>query len=229
MLTDNGPPWNSSEIKLFFKSRGIKHKKITPLWPRANGLTERFMKNINKCIRASLCANKNWREELRLMLINYRVTEHPTTGMSPSELLFNRKVRGFIPDIQQQMSPFYEQVRDTQQQQHERATRYAPKSSNETLKVGDKVIMIRSRRKSKFESSFYNSTFTVLTIKGTMITVESENGKRYTRNISFFRKQKGTNSKDRINEQPNQNKTVESEKQNWKTYSKRERKRTVKY
>ena len=40
MLTDNGPPWNSTDKKLFFKVRGIKHKCITPLWPRANGLTE---------------------------------------------------------------------------------------------------------------------------------------------------------------------------------------------
>ena len=36
MLTDNSPPWNSTDIKLFFKARGIKHKCITPMWPRAN-------------------------------------------------------------------------------------------------------------------------------------------------------------------------------------------------
>ena len=50
MLTDNGPPWNSTELKLFLKARGIKHKPNTSLWPRANGLTERFMQNISKCI-----------------------------------------------------------------------------------------------------------------------------------------------------------------------------------
>lgn len=31
VLTDNGPPWNSSAIKNYFKQRGIKHKRITPL------------------------------------------------------------------------------------------------------------------------------------------------------------------------------------------------------
>ena len=36
--------------KLYFKARGIKYKQITPLWPRVNGLTERFMQNI-KCTR----------------------------------------------------------------------------------------------------------------------------------------------------------------------------------
>ena len=60
MLTDNRPPWNSHKIKLYFKSRRIKHKKITPLWPRANGLTERFMQNINKCIRTAIIDNVNW-------------------------------------------------------------------------------------------------------------------------------------------------------------------------
>ena len=71
MLTDNGPPWNSTDIKLFFKARGIKHKRITPLWPSANGLTERFMQNINKCIRTSITSKTNWKENLQLMLMNH--------------------------------------------------------------------------------------------------------------------------------------------------------------
>ena len=64
MLTDNGPPWNSTDIKLIFKPRGIKQKRITPLWTRANGLTERFMQNINKCIRTSITSKTNWKENL---------------------------------------------------------------------------------------------------------------------------------------------------------------------
>ena len=59
MLTDNGLPWNSTDIELFFKARGIKHKRITPLWPRGNGLTERFMQNINKSIRTSITSKTN--------------------------------------------------------------------------------------------------------------------------------------------------------------------------
>lgn len=59
MLTDNGPPWNSTDIKVFFKARDIKYKRITQLWPRGNDLTKRFMQNINKCIRASITGKKN--------------------------------------------------------------------------------------------------------------------------------------------------------------------------
>ena len=193
MLTDNGPPWNSAEIKQYFKSRGIKHKKITPLWPRANGLTERFMQNINKCIRTAIAENKNWRDQLRNMLINYRNTPHTTTGYQPSELFFNRKTRNFIPDNQQrqQTSPFYENVKANQQRENERSSKYHPKSEDITFKVGDPVIMQRDQRRSKFESNFYETNFTVVAVKGTMITVESESGKQYTRNVSFFKLRKG--------------------------------------
>ena len=31
--TDNGPPFNGEEWKLYLKQKGIKHRKITPLWP----------------------------------------------------------------------------------------------------------------------------------------------------------------------------------------------------
>lgn len=35
--TDNGPPFNGSEFATFVKQLGIHHRKITPLWPEANG------------------------------------------------------------------------------------------------------------------------------------------------------------------------------------------------
>ena len=123
MITDNGPPWNSNEIKRYFKSRGIKHTKITSLWPRANGLTEHFIQNLNKCIRTSITENKNWRDQLRNMLTNYRSTPQTITGYQPSQLLLNRKVRDFIPDNQQQQrtSLFYESVKSNQQREYERS------------------------------------------------------------------------------------------------------------
>ena len=88
-------PWNSTDIKLFFKARGLKHKRITPLWPRANSLTERFMQNINKCIRTSITSKINWKENLQLMLMCYHNTPHHTTVIAPSILFFNRHP-GFI-------------------------------------------------------------------------------------------------------------------------------------
>ncbi|XP_062568257.1 uncharacterized protein K02A2.6-like [Saccostrea cucullata] len=38
--TDNGPPFNGSLFKEFAKHLGFQHRKITPLWPQANGEAE---------------------------------------------------------------------------------------------------------------------------------------------------------------------------------------------
>ena len=88
MLTDNGPPWNSTDMKLFFKARGIKHKRITPLWLRPNCVTDRFMHNINKYNRTSITSKTNWKENLQLMLMDSHNTPYHTTGIAPSTLFF---------------------------------------------------------------------------------------------------------------------------------------------
>ena len=48
LKTDNGPPFQSYKWAEYLRSVGVHHKKITPLWPRANGIYERFMRNINR-------------------------------------------------------------------------------------------------------------------------------------------------------------------------------------
>ena len=48
LKTDNGPPFNSHEFKTYASITGFRHRKITPLWPQANGETERFMRTVKK-------------------------------------------------------------------------------------------------------------------------------------------------------------------------------------
>ena len=40
--SDNGPPFNGEEFTKFACVLGFKHRKVTLLWPRANGEVERF-------------------------------------------------------------------------------------------------------------------------------------------------------------------------------------------
>ena len=58
--TDNGPPWDSKDVALFFKNRNIKHDSSIPLWPRSNDQVERFMQNINKVIRHATDFSTPW-------------------------------------------------------------------------------------------------------------------------------------------------------------------------
>ena len=43
--SDNGPPFSGEEFAKFAHALGFKHRKVTPLWPRANGEVERFVKH----------------------------------------------------------------------------------------------------------------------------------------------------------------------------------------
>ena len=60
--TDNGPPFQSFKVREFMSNHNIKHRKITPLWPRANAICERFMRNINRVMRNNKVIGNNWRE-----------------------------------------------------------------------------------------------------------------------------------------------------------------------
>ena len=56
--SDNGPPFQSFEFRKFMEYCGIKHRKITPLWPHANAQAENFMKSLGKLSKQQLW-NKN--------------------------------------------------------------------------------------------------------------------------------------------------------------------------
>ena len=51
--SDNGPPFNSKEFGEFAQRIGFTHCRITPLWPKANGEVERFMRTLKKTIESA--------------------------------------------------------------------------------------------------------------------------------------------------------------------------------
>ena len=63
LKSDNGPPFNGQEFAKFCTFFGIKHRKVTPLWPQANGQVENFMRNVNKIVRNSERTGKSWKPE----------------------------------------------------------------------------------------------------------------------------------------------------------------------
>ena len=99
LISDNGPPFNSKEFRKFADNMGFKHRKITPLWPRANAESERFMKTIGKAIRAAHTEHRSWKQEIHTFLRNNRATPHATIDMSPGEILFGRKSNTNLSDL----------------------------------------------------------------------------------------------------------------------------------
>ena len=52
--SDNGPPFNGHEFAQFADYLGFKHRRVTPLWPEANGEVECFMKTFGMVLRTTL-------------------------------------------------------------------------------------------------------------------------------------------------------------------------------
>ena len=82
--SDNGSPFQSKDVKDYLTTQGIHHHRVTPLWPKANGKVEGFMKPMGKAIQAAWAEGRDWQRELFAFLMNYRTTPHLSTGVGAS-------------------------------------------------------------------------------------------------------------------------------------------------
>ena len=190
LKSDNGPPFNSREFKEFCQNNNIIHDKITPIWPQANGMVERFMKNLTKAAKNAEVNGSNWQEELMEFLRAYRATPHSSTKCSPSELLFRTSSSTVnLPPVNRNSSEsLLETARVNDAESKSRMKRYADKkykTKSSVFHVGDKVLVLQTI-KSKATPIFDPKPYTVVKIKGTMITVE-RNGARKARNSSMMK------------------------------------------
>lgn len=88
--SDNGSPFNSKEFNEFAEQEGFQHPRVTPLHPKANGEVKRFMQTLNKTEQITKLQGKNHLERRNVvqdMLIAYRSTPHPATGVAPYDAL----------------------------------------------------------------------------------------------------------------------------------------------
>ena len=101
----------------------IHHDRITPLWPQANGEVERQNRSLLKRIKIAQTEKKNLKDKLDTYLMMYHSSPHCVTGRSPSELLFGRKMRTKIPQLNDfHMDDF--EVRDRDAERKEKGKDY---------------------------------------------------------------------------------------------------------
>jgi transposase InsO family protein len=192
--TDNGPPFNSADFAAWSKFVGFHHRKITPLWPQANGEVERFMRTIAKAVRAAMIEQGSWKQELYTFLRHYRATPHSTTGMSPAEMLNKRKLKTELPLlVKKDVSATLKDRVRLAEEKDTRVKSYMKeladsrrKAEDNTLMIGDKVLVKQSKT-DKLSTPFNPSPYEVVTTQGTMIT--AQRGEHViTRNSSFMKK-----------------------------------------
>ena len=202
LKSDNGPPFKSQALREFFTEKGITHHRVTPRWPEANGLAENFMKSVGKVIKTANMENKNWRRELFRFLANYRQNPHPNAGKSPRLLMFQREIRGKLPNMIQEEEKDDIKERDTAIKAKQKEKLDEKRRTKEhTIKKGD-LVLVKQEKTNKLSTPYGPTPHIVERVKGSMITATRGNA-RTTRNSSFFKKIEGNAEDIKLEEENN--------------------------
>ena len=188
LKTDNGAPFNSGEFAAFAKKLGFKQRKITPLWPEANGEAERFVRTLNKFVHTCQAEHSDWRVELQDLLCQYRATPHTSTKILPHEALTGRQMRTALPELKATHKKPLHDLKANDNTAKLLQKKYADSyrhTAQHNLQIGD-TVLVRQQKQNKLSTPYNPTPFTVEKVKGNMVT--ATNSKHtVTRNSSFFK------------------------------------------
>lgn len=175
--SDNGPPFNSKDFADFCERNNIQHNKITPYWPRANGLVENFMKNLTKCIKNSKESGIPFEEILKSFLRDYRATPHSTTGEPPNDLLFRPKpsTTGLPNSLGDDEIVKRARSKDEiEKAKQAKRTNAKLKAKQHEMKIGDNVLLLQTVA-GKATTVYDPAAYSIVDVKGSMITIKRGN------------------------------------------------------
>nr|XP_034321902.1 uncharacterized protein K02A2.6-like [Crassostrea gigas] len=201
ITSDNGPQFKSKLFEDYLTDNCIKHRAVTPLHPAANGEVERQNRSLMKRIRIAQAESKNWKKEIRKYLFAYRTTPHSTTGVSPAELMFRRKLRTKLPQVENlQENVFDEEMRGKDVYSKYRNKLYVDEKRGAVdcdLEPGDSVLL-KKAVKDKMDTPYHAEPYTLVQKTGNSCVVESPEGVTLKRNSEFVKKyqEPGTSESD---------------------------------
>ena len=188
LTSDNGPQFVATEFTEYMEQQGIRHHRVTAKWPQANGEVEHQNSSLLKRLQIAHAEKKDWKKELNVYLAAYRSLPHSTTGVSPCELLFGRKIRTKLPELSD--IHVEQEVRDRDNEQKSKSKAYADMQRNarySEVLPGDQVL-VQQERKNKLTTRFEPSPYIVVNKHGNSLIVQSPEGAQYSRNTSDAKK-----------------------------------------
>ncbi|XP_055633470.1 uncharacterized protein LOC129773838 [Toxorhynchites rutilus septentrionalis] len=191
--SDNGPQFSGSceEFRTFCNEFGIRLINTIPYWPQQNGEVEGQNRSLLKRMRIAQELGQSWRYVLCQYILSYHATPHSTTGRSPSELMFGRKIRSKLPRIQFS-SHMDEAVRDYDKVQKEKgriAANLKRRARFSDIEVGDRVLMRNMRKENKLSAGFKPEEFVVIRRAGADTSIRSTiDAKEYRRNAADLKR-----------------------------------------
>ena len=172
VTSDNGPPYNSENFRKFARKMGFRHRKCSPENPQANGLVEVFQKVLVKLVHTATIERRDPKKVVQAYLRAYRAAPQKTTGISPYEAMFGRKMVTKLPGFGQQAAPDLDQkMRVKANQEKEKQKKYADKKRKvrpKEVKKGDQVLL--KRDKSTIKSPWDPLPYQVVEVEGSKVT-----------------------------------------------------------
>jgi transposase InsO family protein len=87
VTSDRGAQFTSTLWAAFCGLLGIQHHPTTAYHPQANGMIERFHRQLKNSLRARLCG-ANWMDHLPWVLLGLRAAPKEDSGVSTAEMLY---------------------------------------------------------------------------------------------------------------------------------------------
>ena len=164
--SDNGSPFQSQEMLDFSRKHGYRHVHITPEWPRANGMIERFNRSMKEAVQAAHLEGKSIKEAADEFVAMYRATPHTATGVSPFEAMHGgRRMKTSLPVI-----PMKGNTIDREKEaEYKKKMAETSRGKKHELKVGDTVIA-RQKKENKLTPRFNPDKLTVTKVRGSSVS-----------------------------------------------------------
>ena len=133
LVSDNATAFTSVEFSEFLQRNGIRHVRTPPYHPASNGLVERAVQSFKEGMKRIRDGSINTR--LARYLFKYRSMPHSSTGMSPAEMLYGRKLQTQLDLLVRSVGKNIRNAQDRQRRNHNMHCR--PRSFNR----GDSVYV----------------------------------------------------------------------------------------
>jgi len=92
VVSDNGPPFMSTEFKQFMEANGVNHRRVPPYHPSSNGAAENSVKSVKRALQKS-SSGDSIGTKISRFLASYINMPHSITGRTPAEVLLGRSQR----------------------------------------------------------------------------------------------------------------------------------------
>ncbi len=204
--SDQGSNFMSRVFRKVMRELNIKHCVSSAYHPQSQGVLERFHQTLKSMLRTyCLEYEKDWDEEVPLLLFAVRNTVQESLGFSPAELVFGHSPRGPLKMLQEQLlsqshsvtdknvldhvSSFHERLHSVwklarqslESSQSQMKSRYDKHTVQRSFEPGDQVLVLQPLPGSTLQAKFAGPYGIEEKLSDTDYVVKTPDRKRKTR------------------------------------------------